>query len=307
MKIAVVSTSRADMGALTPVAAEISLHQKMEFIKWNRKDSISATIAVICGDRFETVELAFKLNLSHIPIAHLSGGDITEGSQDDCFRHAITKLSHLHFPTNEESYKRILQMGEEPWRVHNFGSPSIDGIKSCTLFDRATALKFLDLEDGPFVLVSLHPNTFGKTDFELSELYSYLMLLPEDTKRILIGPNADAEADKITYQFIVWSETMPNTKYIKTVPRVHFLSLMKHCVEMVGNSSAMLYEAPTLGTKTVMIGDRQQGRQPVYGDGRSAKRIAKVICSVKDPQALLRKKFVDLNYGRPTSRYAANR
>lgn len=300
MKIAVVSTSRADLGALQPVAAQIGLWEKVDFIKWNGQD-INATMAVICGDRFETVKLAFQLNLARIPIAHLSGGDLTEGSQDDCFRHAITKLSHLHFPTNEESYNRVIQLGEEQWRVHNFGSPSIDSIKARPLWGREATLQPFGLEDGPFVLVCLHPNTFGKTGFELSELYSYLMLLPPDTKKILIGPNADAEADKITYQFIVWSETMPNTKYIKDVPRVHFLSLMKHCVEMVGNSSSMIYEAPTLGTKTVMIGDRQQGRKPITGDGESARRIAKVICAaaVNDPQSLLRKRFVDLEYGRP--------
>lgn len=280
------------------MAGEIAKYAKMQFLRWEKSVKVEADIAVICGDRFETVDLAFTLNLNHIPVAHLSGGDITEGSQDDCFRHAITKLSHLHFPTSKEAFHRVLQMGEEPWRVHMCGSPSIDNLRSLLPISREVALWHVGLKPTKFVLVCLHPNTLGKLYEEINELHEYLTKLPYGMGKVFIGPNADEGADKIIYTMLKWSEELPNSAYVKAVPRPVFLSLMKHCEEMVGNSSAMLYEAPTLGTKCVMIGDRQQGRKPIYGDGKASQRISKVLCSIQDPPALLRKKFVDLNYAK---------
>jgi hypothetical protein len=147
-------------------------------------------------------------------------------------------------------------------------------------------------------LVCLHPNTMGKLEQEIGMLDTYLRGIPAEVGKVFIGPNRDEGHDKIIYSMISWSKVLPNAVYSKEVSRPVFLSLMRHCHEMVGNSSAMLYEAPTFGTKTVMIGDRQHGRSPIKGDGKAAERIAKVICAVKDPQLLLRKKFVDLDYGR---------
>src|SRR4051812_19583824 len=109
MRIAIFSTSRADLGSLTPVFCELKNRKGHEVHLTKFQEFSGPELAVLLGDRFETLELAFKLNRNHTPIAHLSGGDVTEGSQDDCFRHAITKLSHLHFPTNWDAYYRILQ------------------------------------------------------------------------------------------------------------------------------------------------------------------------------------------------------
>jgi UDP-hydrolysing UDP-N-acetyl-D-glucosamine 2-epimerase len=304
MNIAVFTTSRADVGPLTSVYKALEKRLGGSVYWFERLNDIEGDwIAVILGDRFETLELVFRLNLRHVAVAHLSGGDITEGSQDDCFRHAITKLSHLHFPTNDDAARRIVQMGEEPWRVHMLGSPSLDEIFQTPLLDRAEALRYVGLDDGPFVLVSLHPNTFGKTEFELAALRDYLRDAPDGVAKIFIGPNSDDGHGLIDAEFRLFARTEQKSVYRQHIPRRFYLSLMKHCVEMIGNSSAMLYEAPSLGARTVLIGDRQKGREPIWGDGKAAERIAEVICGVSDPKALLRKKFNEI--GRDVARKVA--
>jgi UDP-hydrolysing UDP-N-acetyl-D-glucosamine 2-epimerase len=308
VRITILSTSRADIGSLMPVATELKARENTEtrFIRWDPGYNYRPLdIAVILGDRNETLQLAFELNLNRVPIAHLSGGDVTEGSQDDCFRHAITKLSHLHFPTNQKACDRILQMGEEPWRVHMVGSPSADSLLTFTYFTQMDALRCLDLSVKDFVLICLHPNTFGKTDDELLALRNYIEKLPKEMGKVFIGPNLDEGGEIIDMCFATWAGTFPNSAYRQEVSRHLYLSLMLHCKEMVGNSSAMLYEAPTLGTKTVFIGDRQGGRDPVYSDGKAAERVAYVLSKIQVPtDYLLRKKFIDLDYGGSLKRTA---
>lgn len=295
MKVTVFSTNRADLGALQPVYEEMLKREQFKdahFQHWE-PDSlwVIPDIAVICGDRFETLQLAASLNRTHAAIAHLSGGDITEGSQDDCYRHAITKLSHIHFPTNIDAYHRIIQMGEQPDRVHHVGSPSIDSLNQTELLSREDALKKVGLKDDHFILVALHPNTFGRTEDELIKLRDYLEENYWNAPIVYTDPNPDEGCDLIDKAFLRWAPLSGKSTYVKNIPRKLFLSLMKHCFEMVGNSSAMLYEAPTLGTKCHFIGDRQQGRRQIYGDGKAAKRIVDVLVVIGNPALLLRKQF----------------
>jgi len=135
-------------------------------------------------------------NMMAVPIAHLSGGDITEGSADDCYRHAITKLSHLHFPTHAAAADRIIAMGEEPERVHMVGCPGIDRILATELLDREATFRAVGLAMAPrLIVVSWHPNTLGgDTAAETGELVTALADLDEAVALAMIGPNADPGA-----------------------------------------------------------------------------------------------------------------
>lgn len=288
-----------------------------------------ADLAVLHGDRHEVLAAAVAVNVMGVPIAHIGGGDITEGSQDDCFRHAITKLSHLHFASHQEAADRIIQMGEEPERVHVTGCPGIDMVMATPIMLLRDTLKAVGLLSGDemwtrgkIILVLFHPNTLGDTRPELEALSVALARRTEAL--VLLGPNADAGSDLIRAEWKRLAVTRLDTVYHDNVEPVLFYSLLKHCDVLVGNSSAGYYEAPCFGMPVVNIGDRQKGRRwtgavlqcdeatsvhcltvsinmamnggrfnyrSLYGDGRAASRIADVINGIKDPKALLRKQF----------------
>jgi UDP-N-acetylglucosamine 2-epimerase (non-hydrolysing)/GDP/UDP-N,N'-diacetylbacillosamine 2-epimerase (hydrolysing) len=284
-------------------------------------------LAIVHGDRHEILGAAVALNIGHFPIAHIGGGDVTEGSQDDCFRHAITKLSHLHFVTNSISAARVIQMGEDPDLVHVTGDPGVDRILATPLLGRDETFAAVGLATpARCLLVSFHPNTLGDTAPELNALSEALSQRAKDMALVLIGPNADAGGDLIRAEWWRLAATCTNVVYHENLPAQVYLSLMKHCDAMVGNSSAGFYEAPYLGLPVVNVGDRQQGRimpenigsadaiswviaasikkamargrvkcGDYYGDGHAAERIAKIIGGIKDIKVLLRKRFFQLN------------
>jgi UDP-hydrolysing UDP-N-acetyl-D-glucosamine 2-epimerase len=355
MKIAIVTGSRADRGALEMVEKALALAkpwhnqtfiidlsdmppaprnfevairttESAERIRLGLGDGY-ADLMIIHGDRHEVLGAAMAANTMSVPIAHLGGGDITEGSQDDCFRHAITKLSHLHFATNQDSAARIIQMGEDPDRVHVTGDPGVDRILAMPLLDRHATFAAVGLSTPQkCLLVSFHPNTLGDdVRPELTALREALMRMGE-MPMVLIGPNADAGSDVIRAEWRLMAANLSQVVYHENLPGQVYLSLMKHCDAMVGNSSAGLYEAPSFGLPVVNIGDRQKGRRKAgnihdvepksdwilggirsalrdwgpaarlsstnpYGDGHAAERIAKIIGDIKDPKALLRKRF----------------
>lgn len=281
-------------------------------------------LVVLHGDRFETLAVAVAANCMSIPIAHLGGGDITEGSQDDCFRHAITKLSHLHFASNADSAARIMQMGEEPGRVFATGDPGIDAIYGTQVlgYDRTFDAVGFSAPPERCLLVVFHPNTLGDTAAELEALVLALCRRPINTAIVLIGPNGDAGRDRIHLE---WERTIggdPTVRYHESVSPCTFYSLMRWCSVMVGNSSAAYYEASMYGLASVDIGNRQRGRanpgnvlcvppdaqaiveaiklgmtkevtcdRSMYGDGHAAMRICKIISEIKNSKALLQKSF----------------
>jgi UDP-hydrolysing UDP-N-acetyl-D-glucosamine 2-epimerase len=323
MHVTIYYSSRADEGTMSYLAA--ALEKKMTVSKWSIGPDplISYTdLAFVLGDRFETLETVYRLNIEHVPIAHLAGGDLTEGSQDDCFRHAITKLSHLHFPTHIESAARIIQMGEQPSRVHMVGSVNVDRVLTTPLLTKETAFDILGLPTpDKYMLVCLHPNTLGNPSVELNALANALGHLI-NIKKILIGPNMDVGAVQIADK---WKELAERADfaYFDTLPQNTYLTLLKHCEALVGNSSAGFTEAPVFGTPVVNIGDRQAGRPPApcitdaepttldimggiswalhlmkrfpfcsqYGDGHAAERIVDIVSKIEDPKALLRKQW----------------
>jgi UDP-N-acetylglucosamine 2-epimerase (non-hydrolysing) len=324
MRVGIYYSSRADEGTmqyLTRVLEknidDVSTHQiTRDQIPWRSDD-----IAFMLGDRFEVLQAACNFNLEHVPIAHLAGGDLTEGSQDDCFRHAITKLSHLHFPTHQESAVRIIQMGEQPERVHMVGSVNVDKVLSTPTLSKREAFDILALPvPDKYLLVCLHPNTLGDPTPELKALASALSHLIY-VKKIVIGPNVDHGSYLIHNK---WEELdeRDDFSYFKTLPQKTYLSLLKHCDAFVGNSSAGFTEAPVFGTPVVNLGDRQHGRPQAlcitnaepncldilgsiswamqvprfpfcsqYGDGHAAERIADIVSKIEDPKALLRKRW----------------
>ncbi len=221
-------------------------------------------IVIIHGDRHEMLAVAAKVNILGFPIAHIGGGDITEGSQDDCFRHAITKLSHLHFASNQDSADRIVQMGEEPGRVHVTGCPGIDMVMATPVLEREETFAAVGLARPVRSLVVLfHPDTLGGTTSDHLEALS-VALSRRAEALVLLGPNADAGGDLIRREWQRLAQNRPDTVYHDNVEPQLFYSLLRWCDVLVGNSSAGFYEAPCFDRSVVNIGDRQDGRVAVH-------------------------------------------
>lgn len=304
MKYVVVSGNRADLAALHPVAAildadwihvdtlpsrdqfdsAVSCSQAMVAAA-EKYAKLKPDMVILSGDRFEILGAACAAHLMSIPIAHLSGGDITEGSQDNTTRHAITKLASLHFPTNQESADNLAVMGEDKWRIHMVGAPQIDFLLKQELYSRTETVSRLKYEN--FILVAYQPGTVP----EVRELLDMLVGKP---KCIFTTVNPDAGGVEIEREIIRWCNITGRGSIVKMDNKL-FLSAMKHCEFMIGNSSSGYYEAPTLGTKFVAIGDRQKGRKAMRGDGKAAERIKVTLeaMSTVSRETLLRKRGVE--------------
>lgn len=258
MKVLCVSGSRADYGSIRAVRdALLKYNVETEIMEHGFYRNLEDfDIVVLEGDRHEILKTALDCFLAKKVIIHLGGGDITEGSQDDSMRHAITKLSHLHFATNAESAKRIIQLGEEPWRVKVVGEPAVDKLVT---YDKEVATKLVGAED--YILVVWHPNTLVSEGQVLAETAILANALEVSTpmKKLVIGPNNDAGGSKIAHFMKNWCEFTHN-KYVATLPRDVYLTLLRHAKCLVGNSSSGYFEAPSFGTPVVDVGDRQKGR-----------------------------------------------
>ena len=225
---------------------------------------LAPDLLVVLGDRFEILAAASAAALMRIPVAHIHGGEATEGAIDDSLRHAITKLSHLHFTSTEAYRRRVIQMGEQPDQVFAYGAPGIDSVASLPLLSREALEESIDFKlGGQFLLVTFHPVTLGSapsTD-EMSEFLSALNDLPEGIKILFTMPNADAGGRALTAQIRSFVDARPDRSAAFTsLGQLRYLSAMKHCLVIVGNSSSGIIEAPTFGVGIVNIGDRQKGR-----------------------------------------------
>ncbi len=220
-------------------------------------------LVVLLGDRFETYAAAIAAFLARIPIAHLQGGELTEGAVDDAFRHSISKMSLLHFTATDAYRRRVIQLGEDPGRVFNVGALGIDNIRRAPLLSREVLEKELGFDlNGKTVLVTFHPVTLesgtSRQQFEqiLSALDSY-----KDLKVILTKPNSDMDG-KVIITLI--EEYVKRKKGLAVVfaslGRIKYLSLLKQVTLMLGNSSSGIIEMPSFGKPTVNVGDRQKGR-----------------------------------------------
>lgn len=286
---------------------------------------------LVLGDREESISTAIVGTYMNIPIAHICGGDRVVGNIDDSIRHAVTKLSHLHFPTTKQNGERILKMGEEPWRVHIVGNPALDSIRkqpdlSLGYINERLGTN-LSLEK-PFILLIKHPlsSEVQKAKEQMRITLETIAELGYET--ILTYPNSDSGSYGMIEVIDEYEEKYDFIKAFKTLPRDIFVNLQRKAALLLGNSSSGILEAPFLKLPVVNIGNRQKQRQHSenvifvphdkqrikeainkaiydetfkqickncsnpYGDGYSGERIAKIIAEMPIDDKLINKQIV---------------
>lgn len=286
---------------------------------------------VLLGDRYETLAIAIAAGNTRTPIFHLCGGDTTEGAIDEWIRHCITKISYLHFVTNEESMKRVIQLGEDPSRVFNFGSTSVDNMLTIADMTKKEALESIGLFECRYAICTYHPVTMesGNVCNQIEELLQVIKSFP-DLQFIMTKSNADHGGEKINKLLDAAELKIDNLHVYSSLGARRYLSLMKYAEFVLGNSSSGIIEAPLFHIPTINIGDRQKGRlraesiidcgikaneivsairkamtkehQKVcesvlspYGNGNSAMRIAdKIVEIVLKGNIDLKKRFYDI-------------
>ena len=224
---------------------------------------LSPDIVVVLGDRFEILAAAEAALVANIPIAHIHGGEITEGSIDDSIRHAITKMAHLHFVAAPEYRNRVIQMGENPEHVYEVGAVGIDNIVKTPLMSLNELEHSLQFSLGEkFFLVTYHPITVesARRSDALQNLFDALDAFP-DYHILITKSNSDAGGREINRQMDAYAAARKGrVSCHASLGQLHYLSAMKYAAAVVGNSSSGLLEAPVLKTPTVNIGARQKGR-----------------------------------------------
>lgn len=226
-------------------------------------ERLQPDVVVVLGDRFEILAAVQAALVARIPVAHIHGGETTEGAVDESIRHAITKMSHLHFTAAEPYRRRVLQLGEQPERVWNTGAPGLDAIAMLQLPSRAELEEWTGLLlRSPFLLVTYHPATLGEQGPEkaVQALFDALEHFSDATV-VFTGANADASGrviNAMVTEFV--QEHSKRMRAFTTMGQLRYLGAMKCADAVVGNSSSGIIEAPFLKTPTVNIGDRQRGR-----------------------------------------------
>jgi len=221
-------------------------------------------LLLLIADRYELLAPAGTALALRIPIAHIEGGEISEGAIDDAVRNALTKMSHVHFTPTEASRRRVVAMGEESWRVHRTGAPSLDHLRRRTLPSRGELLAALDLQltspVTPVVLVALHPLTLARdTLCESDAVFAALQQLR--AQKIFCFPNADSGSRALIARARAFCEARTDSRVFVNLNPVDYWALLKEMNLMLGNSSSGIMETPTLRIPTVNVGSRQQGRE----------------------------------------------
>lgn len=286
---------------------------------------------VVLGDRYEMLAISVAAGNTHTPVFHLCGGDTTEGAMDEWIRHSISKIAYLHFPSNEISRKRVIQLGEEPERVFNYGSTSIDNIINIANMTKEEALDSIGLGECKYAVCTYHPVTMENRDvtFLIEEFIKAIKAFPE-IQFIVTKSNADQGGARINELLDKANDATENIHVFTSLGVRRYLSLMKYSEFVLGNSSSGIIETPAFGIPTVNIGDRQRGRLQSesiincgesseeivsainkaidvefkqkckevispYGDGHAAENIAKMIFEVVTNRKIdLKKKFYDM-------------
>ena len=226
-------------------------------------DRLKPSILVVLGDRFEILAAAQAAMVARIPIAHIHGGEATEGAFDESIRHAITKMAQWHFVAAEPYRKRVIQLGEAPDRVFNSGAPGLDHLQHLDWLDRGSLEESLGIPlDSPTFLVTYHPATLGQRSpvSAMDELLAALDQYPQAAV-IFTYPNADTGGRSLINRLDQWVlANRQRAKAIASLGQQRYLSLLRYADVVLGNSSSGLTEAPVLKKATVNIGDRQKGR-----------------------------------------------
>lgn len=252
---------------------------------------IKPEMLIILGDRYEIFSIASVATVLNIPIAHLHGGEITEGVYDDAFRHSITKMSYIHFTSNEAYRKRVIQLGEEPERVFNVGAIGLDSIKNIKLLSLNQLEESIDFKlDKKFGLVTFHPVTLenGTAEKQCNEL---LMALDDfkNMKFIITKANSDTDGRIINKSIEEYaSRNKERILVVSSLGQLRYLSAMKYSSVVIGNSSSGIIETPSFKVPTVNIGNRQKGR---------IKARSVIDCEVKKDKIILAiNKALDLEF-----------
>jgi UDP-hydrolysing UDP-N-acetyl-D-glucosamine 2-epimerase len=222
----------------------------------------SPDLLVVLGDRYEMHAAALAALPLRIPTAHIHGGELTEGAIDDALRHCITKLSHLHFVSTETYARRVVQLGEEPWRVFVTGAPSLDNVRTFEPLSRVEieARVGMRLETAP-LLVTYHPATLEPTGGELWQMAELFAALRDSGRLVVFTlPNADAGGRAVAEMIGAFVEREPGARLVANAGTSLYFSLMTCAAAMVGNSSSGLIEAASFGLPVVNIGSRQSER-----------------------------------------------
>jgi len=223
-------------------------------------------LLVILGDRYETLAVAIVAMNERIPIAHLYGGETTEGAIDEAIRHAITKLSYLHFTSTETYRNRVVQLGENPKRIFCVGAIGVENIKNEKLLNKDELEASIDFAlNKPYALVTFHPVTLehNQTEKQFQELLMVCETF-KDVNFIFSKANSDVEGRTINQLQEIYVNSHDNAVFFDSLGVTRYLSAMKYCAMVIGNSSSGLIEAPSFGVPTINIGDRQKGR--IQGD-----------------------------------------
>jgi GDP/UDP-N,N'-diacetylbacillosamine 2-epimerase (hydrolysing) len=295
-------------------------------------NELNPDLIVVLGDRFEIFSAVSAALVARIPVAHLHGGESTEGVIDEAIRHSITKMSHLHFVAAGEYKQRVIQLGEQPERVFLVGGLGIDNIKRLKLLERNTLEADLGFKfDKRNLLITFHPVTLEKASAvkQMQELLSALAKL-EDTQLIFTMPNADTDGRSLIKMVEQFSSQYPNAHAFTSLGQLRYLSCLAQVDGVVGNSSSGLAEVPSFKKGTINIGDRQRGRLQAtsvinceatqqnisdaiytlyspnfqmdlsqvcnpYGEGGASDEIVKIIKSVT-LDCLIKKHFYDVGH-----------
>lgn len=286
---------------------------------------------ILLGDRYETLSFAIAAGNTRTPIFHLCGGDTTEGALDEWIRHAITKISYLHFVTNEGSRKRVIQLGESPDRVFNYGSTSIDNILSVADLNKCEALSSIGMNDCNYAICTYHPVTMENVNID-NKIFGFIKAIEKYSHMefIVTKSNADQGGSRINALFDEAEKHVKNFHVFTSLGVKRYLSLMKYAEFVIGNSSSGIIEAPAFHIPTINIGDRQKGRLQsasvincdedinsicesidialsqkhkklckevinLYGDGHAAEKIAAKVVEVARGSIDLKKTFYALN------------
>ena len=244
----------------TPVAVSramgIAISKFSEYFEKNKPNAL-----LVLGDRYECLAVCLAAQNSRIPIIHLHGGEITEGAIDNAIRHAITKLSYLHFASTEEYRNRIIQMGEEPSRVFNVGAVGVENALNLPLLSKTECESKLNLSLDKYALLTFHPVTLENqtAEHQTNELLKTISKY-NDITFICTKANADMDGRKINELIEKYSNKYGNIKLFDSLGSKLYLSLMKNALFVVGNSSSGIIETPSFKIPTINIGDRQKGR-----------------------------------------------
>lgn len=281
-------------------------------------------LLLLIADRYEMLAPASVALALRIPVAHIEGGEITEGAIDDAVRNALTKLSHVHFTSTEAARNRVIALGEEAWRVHHAGAPSLDHLRRTELKSHPEIAREIGIDlTEPFLLVTYHPVTIATdTTREADAVFAALAKVPE--RIVFCYPNADAGSRTLIERVRAFVESNDRASFAINLPPALYWSLLREAYMVIGNSSSGVMEAASFGIPAVDIGIRQRGRERgpnvltaeadeadiltkiatarepqfrrslagmcnPYGDGDSARRIVEVLRSVPLGERLLRK------------------